>query len=365
MDHSSKEQRPVDSSEEAEAPQDGAVSSEAADAGVQETDEGLPQIPQELPVLPVRNVVVFPGTVVPLTIGREKSKRLIDSVLGGNKLLSVFTQRREDVDDPGIDDIYRVGTAAQVLKLLQMPDGTSSLLVHGLTRVGLVRFVATEPFWRAVIEPHHDEVRASLEVEALAYNTRRIAERVIELSPNVPDEALQILRSLDKPAALADFLAANLSLGLVQKQELLETFDVPDRLRKVSATLQNQLEVLQLAEKIQADVRKEVDKTQREFYLHEQLKAIQKELGEEDPRAAKLADLRTRLDATKMPDEVRKVAEREFARLERISPASPEGSVIRDYLDWLMAMPWEARTEDNLDLANAEAILNADHYGLD
>ncbi len=328
-------------------------------------DDTLPEIPSELPVLPVRNVVVFPGTVVPLTIGREKSKRLIDAVLAGDKMLAVFSQRHEEVEDPGIDDIYRVGTVAQVLKLLQMPDGTSSLLVHGVIRVGLVEFTSTEPYWRAAIEPQEDEDPHSIEIEALSYNTRRIAEQVISLSPNVPDEALQILRSLDRPSALADFLAANLSLGLVQKQELLETFEVPDRLRKVAATLQNQLEVLKLAEKIQADVRKEVDKTQREYYLQEQLKAIQKELGEEDPRAAELEELREQLAEIEMPEEVRAEAEREMNRLERISPASPEGSVIRDYLDWLFEMPWTEETEDNLDLKNAEDILNADHYGLD
>ena len=161
-------------------------------------DESLPEIPDELPVLPVRNVVVFPGTVVPLTIGREKSKRLIDAVLAGDKLLAVFSQRHEEVEDPGINDIYRVGTVAQVLKLLQMPDGTSSLLVLGVIRVGLVDFTATDPYWRANIHLQQDTDPSSIEIEALTYNTRRIAEQVISLSPNVPDEALQILRSLDK-----------------------------------------------------------------------------------------------------------------------------------------------------------------------
>ncbi len=326
---------------------------------------GAPDVPRELPVLPVRNVVVFPGTVVPLSIGREKSKRLIDAVLAGSKLLAVFTQRREEVEDPGIDDIYRVGTVAQVLKLLRMPDGTTSLLVHGVLRAGLEQFVATEPYWQALINPHQDETPAGLELEALAYNARQAAEQVIRLSPNVPEEALQILHSIKDPAPLADFLAANLSLGVVQKQELLETFDVPDRLRKVNATLQNQLEVLRLAQKIQTDVRKEIDKTQRQYYLQEQLKAIRKELGEEDTLTAELQELRQQIDQANMPEAVLKEADRELERLGRISQASPEHGLIRDYLDWLIELPWTVETEDKLDLRRAEEILEADHYGLE
>ncbi len=327
--------------------------------------DASPAIPEELPVLPVRDIVVFPGTVVPLNIGREKSKRLIDAVLAGNKILGIFAQRRAETEDPGIDDVYRVGTAATVLKLLQNPDGTHSMLVHGIVRIGLERFTATEPYWKAIVHARVDRVAPSLELEALVYTARRTAETVIELSPNVPDEARQILDGIEKPAALADFLAANLSLGLVQKQELLETFDVPDRLRKVSATLQNQLEVLELAKKIQTDVRSQVDKSQREYFLHEQMKAIQKELGEDDPRGADLEDLKQRVAKARMPESVQKEANRELQRLERLNPASPEYGVARDYLDWLCDMPWAVETTDNLDLKQAGEVLDADHYGLE
>ncbi|MCK4342492.1 MAG: endopeptidase La [Phycisphaerae bacterium] len=323
-----------------------------------------PAIPRELPVLPIREVVVFPGTVVPLTIGREKSKRLIDAVLAGNKLLAICTQRRSDVEDPGLDDIYRIGTAANVLKLLRMPDGSNSLLVHGLVRVGLEDLVSTDPYWRAVVNAHEDETPDTLEINALAHSARQTAEQVIELSPNVPDEARLVLDNIEQPGPLADFLAANLSLGVPQKQELLETFDIVDRLRKVNATLNNQLEVLQLSHKIQTDVRSQIDKSQREYYLQQQLKAIQKELGETDSRTAELEDLRQQIDEAQMPEPVLKEAEREFRRLERISPASPENGVIRDYLDWLCQMPWQRQTTDNLDLKRAEEILEADHYGL-
>jgi len=324
-----------------------------------------PELPRELPILPVRNIVVFPGTVVPLTIGREKSRLLIDAVLAGDKKLAVFAQRREDIEDPGINEIYRVGTAATVLKLLRMPDGSSSLLVHGLVRVGLVELVASEPFWRAKVNAHEDQVTSSLELEALAHSARRTAEQVIELSPNVPEEAKIVLANIERPDGLADFLAANLSLGLVQKQELLETFDVADRLRKIHATLNNQLEVLRLSQKIQADVRKAIDKSQREYYLHEQLKAIQKELGEAEGRGAEVDELRKHIAAAGMPEVVLKEAHHELERLSRIPQASPEGSVVRDYIDWLCELPWNQETPDNLDLAQAEAVLEADHYGLE
>ena len=324
------------------------------------------KLPRELPVLPVRDMVVFPGTVVPLTVGREKSKRLIDAVLAGNKMLVTCTQRRADIEDPGLDDIYRVGTAATVLKLLRMPDGTNSLLVHGLSRVGIVEWVSSNPYWRAIINPHEDEdAPPSLELEALAYTARQTALQVIELSPNVPDEARVVLESIEKPGPLADYLAANLSLGVAQKQELLETFDVADRLRKVNATLNNQLEVLQLSQKIQADVREQIDHAQREYYLHQQLKAIQKELGETDGRAAELADVRKRVEQADMPEAVLQEAQRELSRLERIPAGSPEHGVIRDYLDWLCQLPWKTETPDDLDLRRAESVLNADHYGLD
>ena len=324
------------------------------------------KLPRELPVLPVRDMVVFPGTVVPLTVGREKSKRLIDAVLAGNKMLVTCTQRRADIEDPGLDDIYRVGTAATVLKLLRMPDGTNSLLVHGLSRVGIVEWVSSDPYWRAIINPHEDEdAPPSLELEALAYTARQTALQVIELSPNVPDEARVVLESIEKPGPLADYLAANLSLGVAQKQELLETFDVADRLRKVNATLNNQLEVLQLSQKIQADVREQIDHAQREYYLHQQLKAIQKELGETDGRAAELADVRKRVEQADMPEAVLQEAQRELSRLERIPAGSPEHGVIRDYLDWLCQLPWKTETPDDLDLRRAESVLNADHYGLD
>ncbi len=337
-----------------------------AASGVGPDNDKGPRLPRELPVLPIRDMVVFPGTVVPLSVGREKSKRLIDAVLAGDKLLVTCTQRQADVEDPGLDDIYRIGTACTVLKLLRMPDGTNSLLVHGLVRVGIEEWAASEPYWRAIINTHEDEdAPPALEVDALAYTARQTAQQVIELSPNVPDEARLILDHIDKPGPLADYLAANLSLGVAQKQELLETFEIADRLRKVNAILNNQLEILQLSQKIQSDVRQQIDDSQREYYLQQQLKAIQKELGETDSRTAEIEDLRKQIAQADMPPPVLKEAQRELGRLERIPQGAPENGVIRDYLDWLCQLPWKAETPDNLDLRRAEAVLEADHYGLE
>ncbi len=361
MDHALQEHEEMKGCE----PASGGVATQPAPG---DADIESPRPPKgesrELPVLPARDVVVFPGTVVPLTIGREKSKRLVDSVLAGDKALVIATQRDEEVDEPGLDDIYRVGTTTTVLKLLRMPDGSSSLLVHGVTRVGIERLVATEPFLRALVHAQEDEPADSLEVQALAHTARSTAEQVLELSPNVPDEARTVLDSIEDAEPLADYLAANLSLGVAQKQELLETFDVGERLRKIIGTLSNQLEVLQLSKKIQTDMRAEIDKSQREYYLQQQMQAIRKELGETDSGTAELAEVAARIKAAEMPAEVQREAERELRRLERIPQASPEHGVIRDYLDWLCQMPWNVQTSDSLDLDRAERILETDHYGL-
>jgi ATP-dependent Lon protease len=364
MDHASPDQQ---LSPQRDEDSENFLDTGATDTKAQDGDDPskIDHLPEHVPVLPVRNLVVFPGTVVPLTIGREKSRLLIDEVLAGDRLVATFTQRNETVEDPDIDDVYRVGTVARVLKLLQMPDGSSSLLVHGVARVGLERFVTTDPYWKAVVHMHEDAQNVTLELEALVHSARHAAEQVIELSPNVPDEARLMLSSIEDPGALADFLAANLSLGVVQKQELLETFDVGERLKKVNVTLTNQLELLQLSQKIQTDVRTQIDKTQRHYFLQEQLRAIQKELGESDGQDDDVEQLRQRVTDANMPEVVLREAERELGRLERIAQASPEYGVVRDYLEYLCEMPWHEESEEILDLVRAEKILNDDHYGLD
>ncbi|MFQ6049088.1 MAG: LON peptidase substrate-binding domain-containing protein, partial [Phycisphaerae bacterium] len=322
-------------------------------------------IPEHLPLLPLRDAVAFPGTIMPLAVGREKPKRLLDAVLTGNKLAGLVAQRSSQADEPSLDELYRVGTAALVLKLFKMPDGNQSIVVHGLVRFEIEDVVQSEPFLVAKVKIREDRFEPSTELEALMHNVREAANRVIELSPNVPDEAKVVLSNIDHPGGLADFLAANLSLNVADKQELLETFDVAERLRKVHARLARQLEVLELSRKLQDQVKRQIDKSQRQYYLQEQLKAIQKELGQLDQRTAELQELQQRIEQARMPETVQNEALRELDRMSKIPTASPEYSVAHGYIDWLCRLPWAVSTEDVLDIRRAEKILDEDHYDLE
>ncbi|HVP10032.1 MAG TPA: LON peptidase substrate-binding domain-containing protein, partial [Phycisphaerae bacterium] len=328
-------------------------------------EEKEPVVPELLPILPVRDTVLFPGTIVPLNIGREKSKKLIESVSAGNKVLGVVAQQNADTEDPGLNELFRVGTVVSILKTIPLAEGNQSIIVHGLVRFGIEELAQTEPFLIARAHPREDTFVETTELDALVETAKRQAQRVIELTPGVPDEAISILNHIEKPSSVADFLAANLSLSLAEKQELLETFDVPERLRKIIKALASQLDILELSRKIHQQVKKQIDKSQREYYLHEQLEAIQKELGQTDGRDAELAELRKAITKAKMPENVEKEANRELERLKRIHQASPEYSVGIDYLHWLCDMPWSVATEDNLSIARAEKVLNEDHYGLE
>jgi ATP-dependent Lon protease len=323
------------------------------------------EIPDQLPLLPIKNTVAFPGTILPLNVGREKSKLLLDTVLTGSKLIGVVSQRFAETDDPSINDMYRIGTACMVLKLLKLPDGTQTIVIHGLARIGIEDLVQQNPFWIARVNAIHDRVKKSTELDALVHNVRHAADRVIELSPSIPEEARIVLGNLESPGALADFLGANLSLGLVHRQELLETFDVADRLKKVHAALAGQIEVLELSEKLQTEVKGQIENTQREYYLQQQMRAIQKELGETDARTSDIEELRKKVEAANMPEGVAFEANREIDRMQRIPQASPDYSVALDYVTWLCEMPWNNASEDRLDLKRARSILNKDHYGLE
>lgn len=323
------------------------------------------EVPEEVAVLPVRNVVLFPGTVVPLAIGRDKSRKLLNTMLPDHKVLASVCQRNPDTEDPGPDDLYAVGTAIMVLKLLRMDEGNQSVIVHGVARVRFTEWTQTEPFLKARIEVIEDDIAQDTETEALVVNARELARRVIQLAPNIPEEAAVILNNIEQPGPLSDFLVSNMQLDVPAKQALLEEPRVAERLRRVASELQHQLEVLELSDKIQSQVRQSIDKTQREYYLQEQLKAIQKELGQADERQAEVQELREQLEKAQMPPVVQKEAFRELDRLEKIPNVSPEYNVIRTYLDLMCELPWAKETEDHLDVNRAEEILNADHYDLD
>jgi len=334
--------------------------------GIREADDAdAIEIPERLPILPVRDTCTFPGTVVPLQISREKSKRVLDMALAGSRLIAVVAQRSAETEDPHLDDLYRVGTACVILKMLKMPDGSETIIVHGVRRVGVEAVTKEDDYLEATVHAHTDPKEVTTEQQALAHLIRTAAEKIIELSPNIPDEARQVLDGIEHPGGLADFLAANLSLGLVHKQELLETFDVTERLRKVNVAIAAQLEVAELSNKIQQQVRGQVDKSQREYYLREQLKAIRQELGEEDARSVTLNKLRERIKTAKMPEAVEAEANREVERLEHIPQASPEYSMTLDYVEWLVELPWSVSTEDSLDIHRAQEILDEDHFGLE
>jgi ATP-dependent Lon protease len=322
------------------------------------------EIPKELPILPIRNAVVFPGTIVPLQISRAKSKKVLDLALAGSRMVAIVAQRNPDVEDPKFEDLYRVGTACTILKMYKLADGSETIIVHGLRRVGIESVDLGEGYLKAVVHPYTEPEEVTTEHRALVEAIRHAAERIIELSPNIPDEALEVLRGIDRPGGLADFLAANLAIGALYKQELLETFDVTERLKKINLSVATQLQVAELSNKIQQQVQSQVDQSQREYYLREQMKAIQKELGEKG-EDDKLEVLRERIKAANMPEQVEAEANRELERMERIPPISPEYSLALDYIEWLVDLPWKKGTEDNLDLARAEQILDEDHYGLE
>ncbi|MBN2019581.1 MAG: endopeptidase La [Sedimentisphaerales bacterium] len=321
-------------------------------------------LPEEIGILAIRNAVIYPGTVAPLAVGREKSKALLAVVKPNETVIGVLTQRRPDTDKPGFAELYKVGTAATVLKVMRAPQGAISIFVHGIARFEVVEPVATEPYLRAKIRLLKAGTKMTKRLAALMVNVRRTANRVIALSPNVPEEVSVLLEEIDDPSALADYLAANVSLNTEERQKLLDELDASKRLERISLALANQLEVLELSNKIQGRVRESVEKNQREYFLQEQLKAIQTELGKEDSRAEEIKQLNENIKKAKMPQKVEAEAIRELDRLSKMMPVSPEYSVIRTYLDFVCELPWSAATGDRIDINKAERILNHDHYDL-
>jgi ATP-dependent Lon protease len=329
--------------------------------------DGGVTVPEVLSILPLRDTVLFPQAILPLAAGREASVRLIEDAVRTGRLIGLFGQRDPSHEDPQESDLYRVGTVATIHKMAKQPDGTVRVVVQGLARVRIVEMTQRRPFLQARVEQVVDITPAAgdLEAEALERNASTLFRQVVELSPFLPDELAGVMQNVTGPGAIADAIAASLpSLNTQVKQELLETESVKARLARLVATLTKEVEVLELGSKIQSQVESEVGKGQREYYLREQLKAIQKELGESDERGQESADLRAKIEAAGMPEDAKKEALRELDRLAKMPPAAAEYTVARTYLEWLIALPWNKQTEDNLDLAKAREILDADHWGL-
>jgi ATP-dependent Lon protease len=323
--------------------------------------------PAALPVLPLKETVVFPQSMTPLAIGQERSVRLIDDVVAGDRLLALITSRDGDIEAPGWDDIYEVGTVALVHKMIKVPDGTLRILVQGLDRVRLENRLDVDPYLLGEFTQLPDVLEETPEVEALTRNVQGLFGRIIGLAPYLPEELQLAAANVDDPSALCHLVASTLrTIRTEERQEILEEVNVEKRLRIVSAILNRELEVFELGSKIQSQVQSEMEKGQREYFLRQQLKAIQQELGEADPEQAEIAELRERLEALgELPEEVQKAAERELGRLEKLPPAAAEYGVIRTYLEWILTLPWSRHTEDNLDLDHARAVLDDDHFDLE
>jgi ATP-dependent Lon protease len=325
-------------------------------------------IPSELPVLPLRDTVLFPNSFLPLAVARESSVRLIEEAISGSKLVGVFTQRDAAVEEPPQDDLHPVGTATHIHKMFKLPDGSLRLIVQGLSRLKLESIVAVRPFLRARVSPADDIVREEdrLEIDALQRNIKTNFQHVVSLSPLLSDDLQALAMNITEPGRLADFIASSLAtLSTATKQEVLETVDVRARLDLLNRLLIKEAEVLELGSKIQSQVQSEVGKNQREYFLREQMKAIQKELGEGDDQTKEIEELREKIEAAGMPDAVKKEARRELDRLSKMPVAAAEYTVSRTYLDWLIALPWAKRTDDVIDLIRTKGVLDADHTGLE
>jgi len=329
-----------------------------------EKNEGQ-KFPDVLPILPLRGVVVYPNTAVPLTVGQARSIKLVDDVVGGDKLVGLVAALDPEKETPGPNELYQVGTIATVHRLLRAPDGTVRLLVQGMERFRLGEFVAEEPYLKAHVHLIPETTEDNLETTALARNARDQFQQITQMIPSFPDELVNSITTLEDPLQTAYTIANFQRIELKDSQEILELDSVYAKLVKLIGLLVRETEVLQIGQKIQNEARGEIEKVQRDYYLREQMKAIQRELGEKDEQSEEAEDFRKKIEEAKMPEESLKQAKRELDRLSRLPTAAAEYGVIRTYLDWLVTLPWSKATEDNLDITHAREILNKDHFGLE
>ncbi len=325
------------------------------------------KMPPQVPLLPVRDVVVYPFMILPLFVGRDKSIRAVDEALSRERLILLAAQRDAEAEDPGPEELYPVGTVAMIMRMLKMPDGRVKILVQGVSRARILEFTRREPYFEAKIaEVTEPEVAPQgLEVEALIRSVKEQIQKGVNLGKGVSPDVLVIINNLEHPGRLADLVASNLDLKVEQAEQILEIFDPVERLKKLSELLGKEIEVLEMQHKIQSQAREEMDKTHREYYLREQLKAIQKELGEADERGQEIQELEQKIDRAKMPPEVAQEAKTQLGRLSRMHPDAAEASVVRTYLDWLIDIPWAKQTKDKLSIKQAHRILEKDHYDLE
>ena len=325
------------------------------------------EIPDKLSILPVREIVIFPYMILPLFVGREMSIKAIEHALAGNRMVMLLTQRDLNVENPTKDDLYTTGTVGMIMRMLKLPDGRIKILVQGLAKARVLKFTQTAPFYvgqiQKIVDPKIPEL--PLEIEALMRNVKEQLDKLISLGKAILPDIMVIVENVTEPGRLADLVASNLGLKSEQAQGIIEMTDPVVRLRKISEILNREVELLLVQQKIQSEAKGEIDKTQREYFLREQLKAIQKELGEIDERAEEIQEVRKKIQEAKMPEKVEKEANKQLKRLEKMHPDSAEAGTIRTYVDWLTELPWAKSTQDNLDLKVAKKVLDEDHYDLE
>jgi ATP-dependent Lon protease len=321
-------------------------------------------IPETLPVVPLRNTVFFPRQILPISVGREKSLQAVDEAQKQNTPILVIAQRDGGKDNPVLKDLFTIGTVARIVKVFNLPDGTRNVLLQGISRAGVLTEIENDVCMKAATQRLDDEESNDIEAEALVTSVRNIFHRMVELSKEYSDEHLSIILNLDDAAGTADIAAAIMAAPVNEKQQILETLPVKERLQKVHLQLSNIVQRLEIGSKIQSDVQEEINKNQREYYLRQQLKAIQKELGEDDEHV-EIKEFRERMNKAHLPEDVSKTLDKEINRLSKMHTSSAEYTVTRTYIDWLLDLPWSISTEDNLDIRAAEDVLHRDHYGLD
>src|SRR5262245_33802480 len=332
--------------------------------GFEEDVSGI-AIPEALPLLPLRGVVIFPSAIVPLLISRGASLKLVEDCLAGERMLGLIAQRNPEDEAPDPSALYARGTAGRILKMLKYPDGSIRILVQGLRRLEVVEYTQHEPYFRARVRLLQDQYQPAKDLEAVQANMVNQFAKLVSLSPYRPDELQVVVMNIKDPGKVTDLVASNLNISLEEKQDLLNSTDVRARLEKLSTILNREIELLELGHKIQSQVQTELNKNQKEFYLRQQMKAIQKELGEGDQRSTELEELRKKIEDAGMPEEPRKAADNEMERLKIIPPESAEHTVVRTYLEWLVSLPWSKSTEDNLEIPHARGVLDEDHYDLE
>ncbi len=332
--------------------------------GFEEDVSGI-QVPAELPILPLRGVVIFPSAIAPLLISRGASLKLVEDALVGDRMLGLVAQKNAEEESPGPDGLYSRGTAGRILKMLKYPDGSVRILVQGLRRIEVQHYVNTEPYFTAQVRHLADVYESSKDLEAVQAHMVHQFAKFVSMIPYLPDELQVVVMNIKDPGKVTDLIASNLNISLEEKQDLLNTLDLRARLEKLSTILNREIELLELGHKIQSQVQTELNKNQKEFYLRQQMKAIQRELGEGDSRTAEIEDIRKKIDDANMPEEARKAAENELERLRIIPPESAEHTVVRTYLEWLVNLPWAVETADNLEIPHARGILDEDHFDLE